>query len=346
MENSSSRLYLQISQRAMATDFEVLLPRDTAGPQVEAAVAALDRLESIENALTIYQPHSQLSLLNRDAAERPVRVDAMLWEIFEVADQAYRLTDGAFDITAGPLVEAWGFTSRSGRRPQVSEIQAALACVGWGRVKRSPEQRTVEFEKSGMRINLGAIGKGYALDWIARRLREAGLQGFLIHGGNSSVLAWGDSVLGSGDGWKIGVQNPMRSGDRVAGIVLKNQAIATSGSGKRFFHFGGKRYGHVIDPRNGYPVDHFQSLTIVAQSAMLADALSTGLFVAGRECLERVLNQDHSLAGVALVNARRQGEVAIEVWNLPDNQWITEAGGRNATGAESSTDSSSGGMSS
>lgn len=342
----------------MATDFEVFLRHDAPPAHVEAAVAALDRLEALEQRLTVYSPHSDLSQLNRQAAAGPVRLGADLLEIFKAADRLWRWTEGGFDVTAGPLVEAWGFTTRSGKRPAASEVEQALERVGWQHVAFDPEARTLAFTRPGMSINLGGIGKGYALDRIAASLRAAGVEDFLIHGGNSSVLAGGNDPIGadqvagdesggtesggtessgngveetepeqradSGAGWLIGLAHPLREGLRLGGVRLRQGALGTSGSGKQYFHYRGRRMGHVIDPRSGFPVDHFLALSVRTESAVIADGLATGLFVAGSERVSAFAAAQPEIAILASERLARAGEVSVRTWNLAAADWAKD----------------------
>lgn len=318
--------HLHISRRAMATDFQILLPRESESAQVDAAVAAMELLEPIEATLTVYQSDSEASRINRDASQGPVRVGPMVIDLLQRAARLSAATDGAFDVTAGPLVDAWGFTTRSGRRPSAEQIQNARDCVGWQHLEIDPRAGTVRFAVPGMRINFGAIGKGYALDRIAQRLHEAGLENFLLHGGNSSVMAAGDAEPGSGEGWRVGLQHPTRPRQRLGGITLRDMSLATSGSGKRHFHFRGRRYGHVIDPRSGYPAGEFLSLSVLTPQAADADAIATGLFVGGRAMILR--NIAHSPAPdivapgvITVAAAEREGSVEVEAWNVPEGVW-------------------------
>ena len=162
-----------------------------------------------------------------------------------------------------------------------------------------------------MSINLGGIGKGDALDQIADELRRGGLDDFLLHGGSSSVLAAGDQTANSGLGWAIGIAHPSKPKRRLAGVRLRNQALATSGSGKQFFHHRGKRYGHVIDPRTGFPAGDLASLTVIMNSAADADACGTGLFVAGTNEMETLSSEPWFPPAVLIRNGKRQDEVTV-----------------------------------
>ncbi len=283
-------LITQISHRAMATDFVVMLPAPAADA-INIAVETLETLDSIESDLTIYQPGSEISRINREAADRPVRVSRRTFALLKRSLFWSERTGGAFDITAGPLIEAWGFTRRRGRKPSRDEIIAAAGLVGYQKVSLDSEADAVSFRVAGMSINLGAIGKGAALDCLARQLKSAGVKDFLIHGGNSSMIAAGDQSPGSDLGWAVGLAHPTKPQRRLAGLWLRNSALSTSGSGKQFFHHRGRRYGHVIDPRTGYPAGDLLSLTVLMPGAADADACSTGLFVVGSAAIQSLVER-------------------------------------------------------
>lgn len=302
----------------MATDFELLMHRDAEPQQIDEAVRAFDSLEAIEAELTVYNPNSTISRVNRTPSGMPTKVSALVFDILKRATLLSEMTEGAFDVTAGPLVDTWGFTTRSGKRPTEHDIALAIQSVGWQNLRMDDQQQTITFEKEGMRINLGAIGKGYALDRIAARLRATGISDFLLHGGNSSILASGNADRSNPDGWIIGLAHPTRHGARIGGIRLRDQALATSGSGKQFFHFQGKRYGHVIDPRTGLPTGDSLSLTVLAPDATSADAVATGLFVLGSAHATKFIKQYPQYKVIAAVAGTRQGDVSLQTFNYDE----------------------------
>lgn len=330
---NESRFHLQVSHRAMATEFAVFLPIHAPAKDVDVVVTALDRLEGMEQAMTIYDPNSELSQLNRCAGGPPRRISPLLFEVLELAMQISEETHGAFDITAGPLIEAWGFTRRSGKRPSDTEVSQALAKVGWDKVELDRNHQSARLAVPGMQLNLGAIGKGFALDCLCRELDQAGLSDYLIHGGNSSIAARGADGLrcplpenenpsdpddqSAARGWRIGLQHPVLHQRRIGGLTLENQALSTSGSGKLHFHHQGQRLGHVIDPRTGWPAGNLLALTVIDVSAARADALATALFVSGKETLlHRAANCPRE-SWIAVSPGERQGEVQIDCWNVP-----------------------------
>ncbi|TWU55077.1 FAD:protein FMN transferase [Rubripirellula reticaptiva] len=312
-------LLTHVSHRAMATDFVVMLP-EHAADGVEVVLEALEMLDSIEASLTIYKANGEVSRLNRDGAFKPVKMSGATFRLLEKSILWSQRTSGAFDITAGPLVEAWGFTRRNGSKPTAEEIQTARDLVGFNKILLDPHNQTAQLATAGMTINLGAIGKGDALDRLAAHLKKSGVADFLIHGGNSSLIAAGDQDHDSGRGWAVGIAHPTKPKRRLCGLYLKDRALATSGSGKQFFHHQGRRFGHVIDPRTGYPAGDLASLTILMESAADADAAATGLFVMGSHAIGEITEPWIQCPMILAATGRRQDEVDVSTVGQID--WI------------------------
>src|SRR5262249_46118221 len=218
---------LRVSRRAMATQFELALPFGT--PDALAiAEAALNEIDRLEQQLTVYRETSEVSRLNRLASVAPVPVEEGLFELLALAARIQEETGGAYDITAGALIKAWGFYRGPRRIPAGEEIARALACVGMQHVALEPESRTVRYLRPGLDINLGSIGKGYALDRVADWLRQrCNLTAALLHGGRSSVYAMG-AEPGDSRGWPIGIQHPWTPGQRLGVVRLRDRALGTS----------------------------------------------------------------------------------------------------------------------
>lgn len=279
MTSTDSILVTEVSHRAMACDFVVLLP-EWQKQHLDAVVDALESLDAIEGRLTVYRESSEVSRINARAADAPQTVSTATFDLIRRSVDLSQKTDGAFDVTAGPLVRLWGFLQRAGQKPTADEVRQTLTRVGSDKLILNEKDKSVAFAESAMELNLGAIGKGFAIDCLATKLMDQGLTDFLIHGGQSSVRACGRGQP-QRDGWSVGIAHPTKPSRRVGGLWLCNQALATSGSGKQFFHHRGKRFGHVLDPRTGQPAGDLLALTLVADSATEADALATGLFVMG-----------------------------------------------------------------
>ena len=259
----------------MACRFEVTLDQADAR-WLPAAQAALNQVDAIEAQLTVFRDTSAIVELNRraPAAATPCDRDlfALLWRCAELS----RRTGGAFDVTSTPLSRCWGFMSRDGRVPSEDEIAVARGRVGMQHVQLDAAQSSVQFTRDGVELNLGAIGKGYALDCMADALRATGVNRALLSAGRSSILAVGQH----GRGWPIDIVSPRRAG-ALARVWLRDAALGTSGAGTQFAIIDGTRYGHVIDPRSGRPCHGLLSASVICWSAADADALSTAFLVGG-----------------------------------------------------------------
>lgn len=323
MDDQSDQYLLQIQKKAMACDWEVLLPRDAPEFAAEEAVAALGLLESLENCWSIYRPHSELSRLNQTAKVYGYEISADVQELILKGMEAYQQTWGGFDITAGSLTEVWGFSRQNARKPNEIELRSALALVGTCYLELDVQRSQLTFLRQGLKLNPGGIGKGLALERLTQWLKDAGLENFLIHGGKSSIRAVGNRRYTGHKGWPIAVRNPL-SPDQILGkIHLEDRAIGTSGHAHQFFHYQGVRYGHVIDPRTGQPVQGVESVTVVAPDATIADALATGLYVLGPTQWERFAELHPEIGIVGLLPAKRAGLVDIQTWNLTEEVWET-----------------------
>lgn len=314
---------LSLQRRAMACDFEVQIAANRHDGATRHALAALDLVELLEDQLSIYRPHTELMRINREAASGPVHVEQRLFAILSLAADLHAETGGAFDITTWPLSEVWGFSKRAGRMPTDEEVAAALVRVGMDGVVLDKAQRTVEFRKSGLSLHLNSIGKGYALDRMGELLDSAGVGDYLLHGGRSSVVARGTRPRASDGGWAIGLPHPLRPGERLGEVELVNQALGTSGSGTQFFEHEGRRYGHLLDPRNGRPVDGLYSATVIAATGAEADALSTAFYVLGVAGTAEYCAR-HPDIGAILVTATdavSPDGVRVSTFGLDESRW-------------------------
>lgn len=277
---ASEGFWLHVSRSAMACRFEVTLPASQQRG-VSAAQRALEEVGRIEQQLSIFRETSEVSRLNRTAATHPVRVSHTLFALLRRSRDLFDATSGAFDITSGPLSDAWGFLRRQGRVPMEHEISEARAVVGGEKVKLDESTLEVSFERAGVRLNFGSIGKGYALDRVAASMRND-VETALLSAGSSSMRAIGTGVSGEA-GWRIGIRHPRDVNRRLAILHLRNTSLSTSGHEEQFFEFEGQRYGHIIDPRSGQPAQGTSGVTVIHQSAAVADALATAFYVGGTQ---------------------------------------------------------------
>lgn len=288
----------RFTRRAMACEFEVILNAGQYPQGGEAALAALDLVDQLESQLTVYREDSEVSRLNQTSHLRDVEVEPRLFALLVRAAEINRETEGAYDITSGPLSKTWGFYRRDGRIPTAAELEDVMQCCGMHNIEFSSGKSSIRFRRPGVEINLGSIGKGYALDRLSELLIVEGIEDFLLHGGNSSVLARGkvqESVVPprrvnsgreSGDnagGWWIGLRHPLFPERRIGEILLCDRALGTSGSATQFFIHDRRRYGHILDPHTGWPAEGTLSTTVAANTAAEADALATAFYVMGRD---------------------------------------------------------------
>lgn len=316
------RLLLSVSRSAMACEFEVLFNQFQYPQAADLAIEALNLVEQLESRLSVYKPRSDLSVLNRFGSQRAIPLSHDSLTLLQLAQDIHTWTDGAFDITAGSLSEAWGFSRRQGVVPSPEQIADALQRVGSQFLELDGTARQGRLLRTGVKTNPGGIGKGYALDRAAQRLDNGGIADFMIHGGLSSVVARGARQHPqTGGGWLVSLRHPWRLEQVLGTIRLRDQALGTSGSGKQFFHFGGQRYSHIIDPRSGWPAQGLLSATVICRSGAVADALATALFVMGLE-RARVFCESHPQVGAVLVVAsERETRPHVELLNVAPDQW-------------------------
>lgn len=321
--------WLQFSRRAMACEFQVWLRTSSVGAESAAALEALELISALEAQLTVYRDDSEVSQLNQRAALGPVAVESRLFDLLTRAVVLHQQTNGAYDIATGALTKAWGFFRREGAMPDDALLTTALQSTGSRHLQLDAQRQTVQFLQPGLELNLGSIGKGYALDRAAEQMRAAGLRDFLWHGGASSVLASGHRATpanaqepdASQAGWEIGLLDPLRPRQRLGTVRLVNQALGTSGSQVQFFRQGGARYGHILDPRTGWPAQGMLSATVVAPTAAEADALSTAFYVLGPSESAAYCAQ-HPEVGAVLTFCEAETErLQTTVLNLPPERW-------------------------
>jgi thiamine biosynthesis lipoprotein len=274
-----------LARHAMSTRFEIVLHGENTVALRAAGEEALDEIDRIENRLSLYRPGSEIAQLNARAAREPVQVTPELLSLLRHAQQLHAETDGAFDITIAPLVRCWGFMGASGKIPTPEEVESARECVGISHVQLDASTGTVHYAREGVMLDLGAIGKGYAIGQAAEILREAGITSALIHGGTSTVYAIGHPP--EEEFWNVAIEQPPGStsqpGEWPRPVPLRDEALSVSAVWGRSFVADGKLLGHVIDPRTGRPVNRALLAAVTLTSATETDALSTALLVLGAD---------------------------------------------------------------
>lgn len=309
---------IALAREAMATRFEVVLP-GTNTPSLRAAgEEALDEIGRLEGLLSLYRASSEIARANARAAQEPVKLSPPVFRLLQHARQLCLETQGAFDITIAPLVRCWGFMSGSGALPLDADVASARQQVGMELVELDEAHYTVRFKRSGVMLDLGGIGKGYAIDCAVEILREAGVTDALIHGGTSSIYGLGHPP--DGEAWKVGIEShPFEPGGApapLAIVTLRDESLSVSAVWGKMFQAGKKTFGHIIDPRTGCPADNALLAAIVLPSATEADALTTALLIDGKTGHDRIANLRPGMKTVVALPGLEPGTIVASARNL------------------------------
>lgn len=301
----------------MATRFEIVLHGGNPVALRAAGEEALDEIDRIEAQLSLYKPTSEIAHINARAAHEPVRVSPPVFRLLEHAQRLSAETGGAFDISIAPLVRCWGFMGGTGRMPDPLAVEEARRKVGMDLIHLDDREFTVSFARDGVMLDLGAIGKGYALERAVELLQDAGVTSAMIHGGTSTVHAIGRPP--GDEPWKIAIEQPRQDaaqpGKLLALVPLENESMSVSAIWGRSFQSGEKSYGHVIDPRTGQPAEAALLSAVVLPSATETDALSTALLTMGSAGLRRLAEiREHTRC---LVVEQRAGQLVTGAIGIP-----------------------------
>jgi thiamine biosynthesis lipoprotein len=278
---SPEMLRLESSVDAMGSTYSIAV-YDTDRIRMEAAVeAAFDEVRQLDDLLSNYKASSEWSRVNREAAERPVPVSPELYDLLAACMDYSRRSEGAFDITVGPLMKVWSFYKGTGHLPHRAEVMAAMTRVGYTHVHLDPAKRTVQFDRSGVDIDPGGIGKGYAVDRMVQVLKKNGISIALVSASGSSIYGMG-APPNEPRGWQIKIKDPRDQRKTVETVYLKDMSLSTSGNYEKFFRAEGKIYSHIMDPRTGYPAQGMLSVSVVAPRTLDSEAWTKPFFINGR----------------------------------------------------------------
>lgn len=278
-QSNPSHSYVRMKREAMKTVFEVIFGSNEPPRMRYVGSAMLNEIDRIESALSIWKQTSELITINKRAFYEPVKVSLDIYNLIKLSKQLHKETDGAFDITSTPLSRCWGFFNRQGKFPTPEEIRKAKEHTGMHHIELDETNHTVFFNKKGLELNPAAIGKGFALDQARQIADRNGLNNVMLSGGFSSVWANGKPIWKPA--WHLSIRNPLNHQHPIGRITLTNKGYSSSGFEAQSFTHDGQTYGHIIDPRTGWPVNHMLNINVIAPSAVLAEALSTAFFVMG-----------------------------------------------------------------
>jgi FAD:protein FMN transferase len=278
---AAEMLRLEANADAMGTTYSVIVYGPDRNKLEAASNDAFEEARRLDLLLSNYKPESEWSKVNREAADSPVAVSIELFELLAACVNYSRQSEGAFDITVGPLMKIWGFYKGSGHLPQPGDVKQAMGQIGYQNIVLDPEKRTVFLSKKGVNLDPGGVGKGYAVDRMAEVLKKDGVEAALISGGGSSIYCLGNPP-DEPAGWRIQIKDPRDEYKAAAEITLKNESLSTSGSSEKFFMAEGKTWSHIMDPRTGYPSQGTLSVSVIAPLTLDSEVWAKPYFILGR----------------------------------------------------------------
>ena len=317
---TASQVRYEDSHNAMGTAFTIVAYGKDQVYLSEVVREVWDEIDRLDAQMSNYKLQSELSAINRDAARHAVMVEPRLFELIQDSLRYSKETGGAFDITVGPLLKAWGFFRGQGRVPSDAELAKIMRGIGYQHVLLDPARREIRFDKRGIELDLGAIAKGYALDRAANILRSQGVASALISSGSSSLYAIGAPP--GEPGWKVSIRDPFDSKKAADTVLIRNFSLGVSGDYEKFFKLRGKIYSHIFDPKTGRPVEDMLSAAVLAPLGESSDALSTSFYVMGPARSRAYLNQHPDLRVIFYLHGSTAGkfkriELQSSSFNLP-----------------------------
>lgn len=292
----------------MGTMVSIEIVTDSPGVPARIMEKVWAEAERLEQIFSRYLPESEISRINREAGLHPVKLSDEMMEVLSRAEEISRLTEGAFDISVGPLMKIWGFfPERRGQIPSAEKLDNVMARIGWQAIELDRSDRRVHFLKSGVEIDLGALAKGYIVDRLTALLIEEEIENGLINAGGD-IYCLGEYP--GGRSWRIGLEHPRDEDEILTVLELKNRAIATSGDYRNYFIRSRSRYSHIIDPRTGRPSQSkVVEVSIMAPDCLTADGLATAMFVMGADKGINLLKNIEEVDGVIVTE--EAGEITL-----------------------------------
>lgn len=284
-KTSKSAHIIRRMRYLMGTFFEIEIIAENENAIKQIIELSFSEIKRIEKLLSRFINESEISLLNRKAPNHPVKISSEVFNLIELSIKYFHLTEGLFDITICPLLEVWQKSELAGYIPSDGEIKNTLQLVGLGNIVLDPDKKTVFFQKQNVKIDLGGVGKGYAIDKVVNILKKHNIQQAMINAGGQYYILGEDF---DNDFSLIGIENPLKPGEIITKVELKNESISTSGNYERFFYIGEKKYGHIINPFTGYPANELNIVSVLSTDPIIADVLSTALFVMGEKGMKLV----------------------------------------------------------
>ena len=316
----------EASHGSMGTIFSVVAYGANSAFLEELLSRAFNEIDRLNDAMSHYKTDSELSIINREGARQKVIVTPELFKLLESCIHFSEETDGAFDITIGPLMKSWGFFRGWGRLPSPTELADVRKRIGYRHIQLDSAARTIGFDEPGIELDLGAIAKGYAVDRVIEILSAAGVTRALVSAGTSSIYALGAPP--DKQGWGISIRDPLNARESARLLRLQNLSISISGDYENFFEVDGRIYAHILDPIRGQPAEEMSMTVVISSSATQGDALSTSFFVGGVERSRAYLKRHPDLTAIFYIPNRSSHsfeEIVLKstVMKLPTDRFAT-----------------------
>jgi len=315
-----------VGREAMGCRFEVIFNLLDNSVATSIGTDALDIIEHIEEQISVYRPSSEISRINESPSTSWHDLSPDVFDLLWLAKQLHIQTNDAFDVTSGPLIKAWGFLQKQGRTPSPEKLAEAVECSGMKNIEFHEHEHKIRFKRPDVEINLGGIGKGWAIDKAVDLIEMEGIENFLIHGGHSSVRSRGTRGQAGQkteqNGWPVGLRHPLLREKRIGTIILQNKALGTSGSGTQFFIEKGQKIGHILDPRTGQPANGVLSATVLADTAAEADALATAAYILGPREIDLIAPEESAVAAILVVKDKLTSRLTAILANLDTDQFV------------------------
>ncbi|MFP4190954.1 MAG: FAD:protein FMN transferase [Candidatus Hydrogenedentota bacterium] len=312
---------VELTHRAMAAEFRIVaFPRSPEEPPqsiVPIVYQAFDAIDRVEELISTWRPESQASYVNKTAAEQPVAVSREFFDLVAKAKSYWERTDGAFDLTIGPLMEVWGRYEDQPAVPSEDELTEIVNEIGMDKVILDEHNTTIAFETDTVRLDFGGIGKGYALDEAAKVLKEYGVDHALLDGGTSSFLAMGAPP--GLDAWRISIRHPNRPDDSIDTVELRDESLGASGIFRSLMRAGDEEVSDIVDPRTGQPAQEVVTVSVVGSTATESEMLATAFVVMGPEGIRAYCDANPEVRAIVLANPE-DGAMAPEWVNFADKE--------------------------
>lgn len=284
---STQMMRVETSVPAMGGTFSIVAYGTDTEVLRSATEAAAEEARRLDLAMSNYVPSSEWSEINRDASTAPVKVSEEMFDLIADCVAYSKASEGAFDITVGPLMKVWGFYKGSGHLPHRAEVRTALGHIGYQYIQLDAAAHTVRFLRPGMNIDPGGIGKGYAVDRMIDIMKKYGVKSALISAARSSIYALGTPP--GEPGWRAQIRDP-HDGSKVATeVLLHDESMSTSGNYEKFFLAEGKLYSHIMDPRTGFPSQGMIQVSVITPRTIDSEAWTKPVYIQGRSWAENHL---------------------------------------------------------